>query len=501
MNNDCQPQFAETLDPENWDEVRALGHRMVDDMVSSLQTVRERPVWQRPPEHVKARFREPIPEDPQGIERAYEDFKELVLPYPKGNIHPRFWGWVDGTGTAFGAFADMLAAFMNPNLGVADHSAVHVERQVINWSKQMLGFPDNSSGILTSGASVANLTGLLVARNSIADVDIRNHGARAAGGKLTLYGSAETHSSLIKAVDILGLGLSAFRKIPVDKNHEVNVEALRAAIVQDREHGRIPFCIVANAGTVNAGAIDPIDDLVALARSENLWLHVDGAFGALARLLPEYGERLQNLHKADSVAFDFHKWLYVPYEAGCVLVRDGKKHHQALAVSADYLEPQSRGMAAGPEPLSNYSVQLSRGFKALKVWLSLKEHGIEKYRRLIRQNILQARYLAELVEENVKLELLAPTPLNIVCYRFNPGGLDEKELDRINREVLAELQERGIAAPSYTLIDGKFAIRMANTNHRSRKDDFHRLAQASVAVGQAILCAEATDVPTLGQSV
>lgn len=493
MNTDYQPQFEETLDPQNWDEVRALGHRMVDDMLDCLQTVRERPVWQRPPRHVKARLQEPIPEQPQGIEQAYNDFKELVLPYPKGNIHPRFWGWVDGTGTAFGALADMLAAFMNPNLGVADHSAVHVERQVINWSKQMLGFPDTASGIMTSGASVANLTGLLVARNSVANVDVRNHGVRAAPGKLTLYGSSETHSSFIKAVDIIGLGLSAFRKIPVNRDHEVDLNAMRQAIARDREHGHLPFCIVANAGTVNAGAIDPLDDLLALAKSEELWLHVDGAFGALARLLPEYNERLRNLHQADSVAFDFHKWLYVPYEAGCVLVRDGEKHHQALAVSADYLEPQSRGMAAGPEPLSNYSVQLSRGFKALKVWLSLKEHGLEKYRRLIRQNIEQTRYLAALVEENARLELLAPVPLNIVCYRFNPGGLDERTLNRVNKDLLAELQERGIAAPSYTLIDGKFAIRMANTNHRSRKDDFHRLAQASAAIGEAILCADPAD--------
>lgn len=489
MNTTYQPEHEETLDPENWDLARDLGHRMIDDLIDYWQTVRERPVWQRLPAEVKERFDEPLPEEPQGMQQAYQDFQDLVLPYPKGNIHPRFWGWVDGTGTVFGAFAEMLAAGMNSNLGVADHSAVHVERQVINWSKKMLGFPGAASGILTSGGSEANLIGLLVARNSVANADIGNYGVGNAEGRLTLYGSTESHSSLMKAADILGLGKDAFRKVPVNENFEVDVGALRAAIVRDREQGQVPFCIVGNAGTVNTGAIDPLAKLAELAQAEKLWFHIDGAFGALAALLPEYEEKIRGLRKADSVAFDFHKWLYVPYEAACVLVRDAEKHRNALAVSADYLNPQARGMAAGPEPLANYSIQLSRGFKALKVWLSLKEHGIDKYRRLIRQNIHQARYLGSLVEGSPKLELLAPVSLNIVCYRYNPGGFDEDELNRLNQTLLAELQERGIAAPSYTVINGRFAIRMANTNHRSRRKDFHHLVQASLAIGEAILCA------------
>lgn len=489
MNTTYQPEHEETLDPEDWDLARGLGHRMIDDLIDYWKTVRDRPVWKRPPDEVKARFHEPLPEKPQGMQQAYRDFQDLVFPYPKGNIHPSFWGWVDGTGTVFGAFAEMLAAGMNSNLGVADHSAVYVERQVISWSKEMLGFPGTASGILTSGASEANLIGLLVARNSVANTDVGNYGMGNAEGRLTLYGSTESHSSLIKAADILGLGKEAFRKVPVNENFQIDLGALRAAIVRDREQGHVPFCIVGNAGTVNTGAIDPLDELAELARAEKLWFHIDGAFGALAALLPEYENKIRGLSKADSLAFDFHKWLYVPYEAACVLVRDAEKHHHALAVSADYLNPQARGMAAGPEPLSNYGIQLSRGFKALKVWLSLKEHGIDKYRRLIRQNIHQARYLGSLVEASQKLELLAPVSLNIVCYRYNPGGFDEDALNRLNQTLLAELQERGIAAPSYTVISGRFAIRVANTNHRSRREDFHRLVQASLAIGEAILCA------------
>jgi len=476
----------ETLDPQNWEELRALGHEMVDDMVDYLSAVRSRPAWQRPPAQVQSKLMEALPEEPQAPSEVYRDFKELVLPYPKGNIHPRFWAWVDGTGTLSGAFADMLAATMNPNLGVADHSAIYIETLVINWCKAMLGYPKQASGILTSGASAANLTGLVVARNSIANLDVKGGGAGAAGKMLTFYGSQETHSSIKKAANILGLGMDSFRKVAVNDQLEIKIEALRAAIKKDRENGLIPFCIVGNVGTVNSGAIDPLDQIAQVAKEENLWFHIDGAFGALTALLAEFKTKLAGLNQADSIAFDFHKWLYVPYEAACLLVKDKSKHKKALTITADYLTTQTRGIAAGPEQLSDYSLQLSRGFRALKVWFSIKEHGIKKYERLIRQNIAQAKYLESLVEEHELLELLAPVPMNIVCYRFNPGNLNEESLNKLNQEILAELQERGIAVPSHTTLAGKFAIRMANTNHRSRREDFLILVSATVEIGQEL---------------
>ncbi len=388
LDDELQPE--ETLDPEDWAAMRALGHRMVDDMMSYLETVRERPVWQPIPDHVKAHLKGPLPLEPQGAEGAYRDFLETVLPYPMGNIHPRFWAWVIGTGTPLGALSEMLAATMNPNVGGGEHVANDVEAQVLDWCKEMLGYPAGASGLLVSGGSMANLVGLTVARNTRAGFDVRQHGLQAASAQMTLYGSCEMHSSIHKAAELLGLGSAALRRIPVNADHEMDVSRLRAAIAEDRDAGHLPFCVVGNAGTVNTGAFDRLQALADLCEGEGLWFHVDGAFGALACLSPDLRPLTAGLTRADSVAFDLHKWLYVPYEAGCVLVRHPDAHRQAFAVVPEYLAHASRGLAGGNLWFSDYGIQLSRGFRALKVWLSIKEHGIRKYSRVIRQNVGQS---------------------------------------------------------------------------------------------------------------
>ena len=482
--------MEESLDPQDWTIMKVLGRRMVDDIMEYLETVRDRPVWQPIPESVKSHLDQPLPAKPEGPEKVYGDFLENVLPHPMGNIHPRFWGWVIGTGTPLGALAEMLAATLNPNTGGAEHVANYVENQVIEWCKQMMGFPSEASGLLVSGGSMANLVGLTVARNTKAEFDLRAKGLAGAPRKMTLYGSTEMHSSLQKAVELLGLGNEALRKIPVNENYEIDIAALQKSISTDRSEGNFPFCIIGNAGTVNTGAFDDLAALADICKDEDMWFHVDGAFGALAILSPELQKLTIGMEAADSLAFDLHKWMYMPYEVGCALVRSEENHRRTFSLTPEYLvHGGNRGLLAGSRWPSDYGIELSRGFKALKVWMSIKEHGIDKYARLIYQNVRQARYLAALVDENPALERLAPAPLNIVCFRFKTDENDDESLNRLNQEILIQLHEKGVAAPSYTTLGGRYAIRTAITNHRSKRSDFDLLVKEVTRLGRELLAA------------
>lgn len=494
----------QSLDPHDWEEMRRLGHRMVEEMMDYLQQVRERPAWQKISGEALEALQQPLPQHPQEAASVYEDFVSQVLPYNLNNIHPRFWAWVQGCGTPFGMLADMLASGMNPNLAIGDHSPVYVEHQVLNWSKELFGLPPSASGLLTSGASIANITALIVARNHF-NSQIKQKGLQAVAGQLVLYGSSETHNCLIRGVEVIGIGSENFRKAPVDANYRVRIDVMKEMIRKDRAEGYIPFCIVGNAGTVNTGAIDDLEALAQIAAQEGLWYHIDGAFGAIPQICPGFDEVRKGLARADSLAFDFHKWFYMNYEVGCVLIRDAAAHRAAFTSSVDYLLQHERGVSGGPDPFSHYGMELSRGFKALKVWMLLKEHGVAGFARQVSQNLAQAQYLGQLVTESPELELLAPVSLNIVCYRYKPGALpasgantlngsgsgrsdtDEQELNRLNKEILMRLQEEGIATPSYTLLDGRYAIRVAITNHRSTREDFEILVRESIRIGDGLV--------------
>ncbi|CAA9220215.1 MAG: Aromatic-L-amino-acid decarboxylase [uncultured Corynebacteriales bacterium] len=468
----------ESLDPPSWTELRALGHRMVEDMFDWLDGLRDGPVWQPMPDAVRERFGGPAPELGAGPHAAYADFRELVLPYVTGNAHPRFWGWVCGNGTGLSMLAEMLAAGVNSSVDGFDDAGTQVEMQVIDWCKEMVGFRPEASGLLLSGCSVANFVGLAVARNAVPG--IKEHGVP---GGLTVYGSTDTHSSVRRAVQLLGLGTEALRVVPTGPGGGVDVAALDAAIAADAAAGLRPVAVVGTAGTVNTGAIDDLTGLADVAARHGVWFHVDGAFGACAALSPRLRPLVAGLERADSLAFDLHKWMYFPYEAGVALVRSDAAHREAFRYAAAYMAPAAGGLAAGRgRQFTEYGPQLSREFRALKIWMGIKEHGVAAFRRLIEQNVDQARYLAGLVEASAELELLAPVPLNVVCLRYR-GAVPADRLNALNRALLVRLQESGVAVPSHTELDGRYAIRVAITNHRSRREDFDLLVRTVSALG------------------
>ena len=334
---------------------------------------------------------------------------------------------------------------------------------------------------------MTNFVGLAVARNNKAEIDVRRNGLQNIPRKMTLYSSVETHSSVIKAVELLGLGSDALRLAPARDDFTVDVGALAAAIAKDREAGLLPICVIGNAGTINTGAMDDLEALANLWKKEDLWLHVDGAFGAIVALSLNLRDLVKGMERANSLAFDFHKWMYVPYEVGCVLVRSEPEHRGTFSLIPDYLAPTQRGTSAGPTPFNEYGVELSRGFKALKVWMSLKEHGVDKYARLIEQNMGQAGYLAKRVEASKELELVAPVPLNVVCFRFVEPELDDQALNALNQELLVRLQESGVAVPNSTKVHGKYCLRVAITNHRTRREDLDMMVREVIALGRGLL--------------
>lgn len=474
-----------TLDPDDWEATRAMGHQMLDDMFDYLMSVRERPAWTSPPQETREALSEATPRDGAPLNEVYQTFKDHILPYSTGNQHPGFFGWVMGNGAVTGMLADMLASGMNPHLAGYDQSAPMVEKQVIAWFAELLGFPRESSGLLVSGGTMANLNALAVARCERAGFDVRREGL-SGQSQMTVYGGAETHNWIIKACELTGLGAKAFRSVPCDDDYCVDVNACREMIRRDIEAGLKPFCLVGTVGTVNTGASDDIADLRALADEFGLWLHVDGAFGALAALAPQARKQVEAQSCADSIAFDLHKWGYQPYDIGCVIVRDAAAHKGAFTQSASYIASAARGPSVETTYFADRGLQLSRSFRALKAWMLMKETGAGKLGALIQQNVDLAQYLAARIDAEASLKRIAPAPLNIVCYRYAAPGMGDTALDALNQEILYRIQESGEALPSHTIINGRFCIRACITNHRTRKEDVDKLVELTLKFGREV---------------
>jgi aromatic-L-amino-acid decarboxylase len=474
-----QQSSHSTLDPTDWPGIRAQGHRMLDDMMDFLEHIRERPVWQPIPSEVRALFHDPLPQQPTDLASVHDHFMQAILPYAVGNAHPGFMGWVNGGGTPVGMLAEMLAAGLNANLGGRDQIPIAVERQVTEWVCELFGFPKTASGLFVTGTSMATLISVLVARTAALGPDVRQRGIARSEKRLTAYTSAGAHGCIAQAMDLAGIGTDALRTIPMRDDFTMDTRALRQRIATDRDQGATPFFIAGTAGTVDVGAIDPLSAIAAIARQEGLWFHVDGAYGALGMLAAEIAPRLVGIEQADSVAFDFHKWGQVPYDAGFVLIRDSDLQRRTFAAPAAYLRRETRGMAAGSPWPCDFGPDLSRGFRALKAWFTIKVYGAEKLGSVIARTCTLAQYLSQGIAAEPQLELLAPVSLNIVCFRYRCD-----DADQVNGKIVADLQESGIAAPSTTMVQGQLAIRVAIVNHRTDERDIDALIRATLAFGE-----------------
>lgn len=442
-----------------------------------LQSLSDNPCWQPLGDEIMKRIaNEPLPCRGQGEEAVYQQFVSEVLPYPNGNLHPRFFGWVQGPGMAFANLADMLASAQNPHLAGFNQAPKWVEERVIAWIAEALGFPSCCGGVLESGGTMASVLALSVARQAKCE-NYRLEGLQRQRKPITVYCSVETHGWIKKAAYLLGIGERWVRMIPANADFQVDVHAMEKAIVADKEAGCQPICIIGTAGTINTGATDDLNALADLAAKYNLWFHVDGAYGAMAALSPTHKHTVAGMEGADSLSVDLHKWMYMPFEIACLLVRDDKALTDAFSFAPSYLATFDRGVIAGGLPFADRGMDLTRSFKALKAWMCLKAYGLNAFAEAIQRNIDQTQTLVKFIEASPNFELLAPAPMNVVCFRFKGGLSSENELRKMNVEILLRLQESGLAILSSTEIDGKFALRFCNVNHRTQDDDILMLLQ------------------------
>lgn len=471
------------LDPDDWDQARRDAHSLLDSLFDRLQQLPELPAWRALPDSAREQIRGPLPREGEPLDVVCDTLRESVIPYPTGNISPRFYGWVMGNGTVDGLIADMVASGMNAHLAGYDQSASVVEAQTIEWCCELMGYPADAGGLFVSGGTMANLIGLIVARSALDPDRIRADGIVGLP-RLRVYGSTATHSWAEKGCDMMGLGRGAVVRVAADSADRIDLDALDQAVQNDRAAGALPLAVIANVGTVDGGAIDDLHALADFCERESLWLHVDGAFGALLAFSETLRDRVDGMARADSIAFDLHKWGFLQYEIGAVLVRDATLQKQAFATQAAYLTPPGRGIQPDDLHFAAIGPQLSRGFRALKAWVALRHHGSDKIGRVIAQNVAQAQHLVSLIQTEPRLQLFEPSDLNIVCFRYiGDGTHDAATLDAWNREILLRIQESGLAVPSSTQRQGCFALRVAITNHRATIEDMDALLSATLEHG------------------
>jgi len=458
-----------SLDPKDWDDFRAQAHRVLDACVDHLESASAHP-WRDMDDVQRKALAPALPKAAQGdvAKRLIND----VLPFATGNIHPQFFGWVHGTGLASGLMAEIVAATMNSNCGGRNHGAIEIEQCVIDWSKQIFSFPDSASGLLTVGTSQATIIAMVCARTKLFGLDVRKKGISVCPN-IRVYCREGTHSCVAKALEVMGHGSDCVVKIATQSvTAPIDIDALKSQIDADRAAGYAPMAIVGTAGSVNVGAFDNLNGLADFCADEDIWLHVDGAFGAWARIADApWSDLAKGIEHADSLAFDFHKWMSVQYDCGAVLIRDGALHYDSFTTRPAYLTTQAKGLASGDVWPCDLGTDLSRGFRALKVWTSLMEHGLDAFSDAISENCRHAAYMAELVEAADDLVLAAPVISNVCTFRAMRDGLDDGALDALNSDIVHCLQMAGKGVFSTTIIDGRTVIRAAIVNHRTTMSD------------------------------
>ena len=483
------------------DRFRALGHRLVDDIAAFMESLPERPVVPpEKPDAIRALLggEASIPERGEDAEALLVETARLLFDHSTFNAHPRFWGYITAGPAPIGVLGDFLASAVNPNCGSWTLSplATEIERQAVRWMAELIGFPSSCGGLLVSGGNMANFTCFLAARTAVAGWDVRAKGLTGDGARpLGVYVSAETHTWIQKAADMYGLGTDAVRWIPTDAELRMDVAALRARIREDVDAGVRPFIVVGTGGSVSTGAIDPLAEIAEVCREHGAWFHVDGAYGGFAAALPDAPAALRDLRLADSVAVDPHKWLYMPLEAGCALVRDPEALRAAFAYHPPYYH--------WDEEVTNYvdlGPQNSRGFRALKVWLALRQVGRDGYVRMIRDDIELSRRLHARVAEHPELEP-ATQALSINTFRYIPEEMRadvgtpevEERLERLNRELLDRLQKGGAAFVSNAVMHGRYLLRACIVNFRTTAADVDALPGIVADLGRTIHAEHASD--------
>jgi aromatic-L-amino-acid decarboxylase len=460
------------------DTFRTIGHWLVDQISDHFDSLPNKRVARGsdPSEVRKALGRDTLPDHGQAPEEIIRRATTLLMDQSLFPGHPKFWGYIVGSGTEIGTLADLLAAAVNPNVGGWDLApmASEMERQVVSWTADWIGYPGTSDGLLVSGGAMANYVGFLVGRRIKAPWEVRTKGLHQGAGQFKVYCSKETHTWIQKATDLFGLGTDAIEWLPTDSQLRIDVAALEERIRKDKANADIPLMVIGTAGTVGTGAVDDLKSLRDICRRHDLWFHVDGAYGAPAAHLPENAELFAGLTDADSVALDPHKWFYTPQEAGCVLVKE-RKH---LLDTFSYRPPYFLFEESEEEPTINYyeyGLQNSRGFRALKVWMTLLQAGDMGLTELIRHDITMAGLLYQLVDQAPDFEAFQ-THLSITTFRYLPDdSLPKEELNEFNKKLMVALQKSGHAFVSHTVVDGTFLLRACIVNFRTTEDDIRAL--------------------------
>ena len=476
------------------DEFRRLGYRAVDLAAEHLAQIPGGPVYRQ----MKAEDRErlmdlPLPDLPVTPDQLLDFIEREILTHPMGNGHPRFFGWVNSPPAMLAVLTEVLAAALNPSCAGGDHAAIYVERCAVRWLMELIGFPTEfSMGILVSGGSMASLTALAAARHwMVARLggDVRAQGLGKDYRRMTIYLSDQGHSCLQKAVELLGLGSESIRWLSTDDRFRMDAHQLAVAVAKDRAAGNQPFCVCASAGTVATGAIDPLESLADYCGKENLWLHVDGAYGAVGILDETIRPRYRGLERANSVALDPHKWLSVPVECGCVLVKDGACLRDAFSLVPPYLRTEPGKGIGGLPWYSEYGFQQSRGFRALKLWVTLQHAGREGLSTMIRRHNRLARRLEDLIRKTPDLELAAEGDLSIACFRFRPGNWtgSPEQLDQLNKRIMENLQAEGSTFITSTVLRGRFALRACILHYATSEADLASLVTAVSDTGYRML--------------
>ena len=446
------------------EEMRSLGYRIVDQIVEYFETLANKPVTRLSPRvELEAELREPLPEGPTPVNTLLDQLQRVVWPNIGNVQHPRFFAFIPSPSNFVSVMADALAAGFNPFAGnwLEGSGPAQIELVTIDWLREMCGLPETAGGLFVSGGSMANLTALAAARRAMLD---------GRGDAAVIYFSDQTHNSVEKALRVLGFAREQIRALPSDEDFRLPVESLRRAVTEDRADGKRPFCVIANAGTTNTGAVDPLDQLADLCERENLWLHVDGAYGA-ASCLSERGRKLlAGIERADSLSLDPHKWLFQPFEIGCVLARDARLLKKTFNTMTGILEDTKR---AEEEEINyyDYGVQLTRGFRALKLWLSIKTFGAAAFREAINRGFEMAEFAENILRQSVCWRIASPAAMGIVTFRYVAEGSSENEINEIHRRMVEMMTENGFAFANSTTLRGQTVMRLCTINPRTTGDD------------------------------